>query len=146
MARYEHTPRPLIEDHHHIRDLIEGQERRTEDRVYHQNRIKANQERDKDIKDAKGQETKPFWCETCKLDFFGESIKEVEVDWSCPTQNIAFYRTKCFKGHWTMRLITDPHKDSYYAKSLMVAKDRGSHSLDILQPNETNFNLIYGKK
>ena len=146
MARYEHTPRPEIENHFHIRELIEGQERRTEDRVYHQNRLKGLEERNKDIKDAKGKETKAFWCDTCKLDFLAEAIKEVEVDWSNPTQNVAFYRTKCFKGHWCSRLITDTHKDSYWMKSRRVAADRGTYSLDTLQPHESNYELLYSKK
>ncbi len=144
--RYEHTPRPEIENHYYIRELIEGQDRRSQDRTYHQNRIKANEERAKDIKDAKAKELKAFYCETCKLDFLGEAFKEVEDDWSCYGQQIAFYKTKCFKGHWCMRLITDTHKDSYWFRSKRVAADRGQHSLDTLQPGETNYELLYSRK
>lgn len=144
--RYEHTPRPLTEHHFHVKDLIETQDKRAEDRTYHRNKAKALEERMNDIKAAKPKELKAFWCETCELDFLAESFKEVEIDWSCPTQYVAFYRTKCFRGHWCMRLITDVHKDAYWFKSRRVRADQGEHALDTIQPNETNFNLLYGKR
>ncbi len=140
----DHTPHPDIEDHYHIRELIEGQEKRSADRTYHKNRAKDLAERDDLIADAKWVETKDFWCDICKLDFKGQAVKQVEEDWSTP-QRIAFYKTKCFKGHWCIRLITDRHKDAFYQKSKFVALDRGNHHEDTMQPFETGFNLLYGK-
>lgn len=144
--RYEHIPRPEVEHHHHIRELIEAQDKRASDRNYHRNKEKDREEREQLIKSTKEQDLKSLWCETCKLDFLGESAKEVEIDWSCPSQSIAFYKTKCFKGHWCMRLITDTHKDSFWTKSKRVQSDRGQHSLDTIQPHETNYELLYSKK
>jgi len=146
IREYENTPRPEIENHYHIRMLFEAQERNASDRQFHRDREKMAQERSDLIKDAKPKEVKAFWCDTCKLDFLGESIKEVEVDWSNPSQHIAFYRTKCFKGHWCQRLITDTYKDVYWFRSRKVAQDRGKHAKEILQPHETNYQLLYGRK
>lgn len=143
---YEYIPRPNVEHHYHIQDLIEAQEKRTADRNSHRDRAKEQEEREQLIKDAKHKETKAFYCTRCKEDFIAESFKEIEIDWSCPTQNIAFYRSKCFKGHWCMRLITDTYKDSYWFRSRAVAMDKGNYSQDVIQPHETGFNLIYGKK
>lgn len=145
--RYEHTPRPEIEQHYHIRDLIEGQEKRTADKNAHRNRAKEREERNSLIRDAKWVEVKPFWCATCRTDFYAREVKHVEVDWTNTTQNIAFYKTKhktC--GEWTMRLITDRHKDAYWFKSKMVRADQGKHFKDTIQPFQTGFNLLYGKQ
>lgn len=143
--RYEHTPRPAIEDHYHIRELVETQERKSTDRTEHRDRAKLLEERNALIRDAKPKETKAFYCRTCKEDFIAEAIKDISTDWSCPTQYIAVYRTKCFKGHWCMRLITDTHKDAYWAYSRRVAIDKGSHYADTLQPYQTGFNMMYKK-
>lgn len=145
--RYEHTPRPDIEHHHHIRDLIERQEKRVEDRNYHRNRFKASEERDDLIKDSKWLEVKPFWCSHCHEDFLAQEIKQVETDWTNSAQRVAFYKTKhkdC--GKWTIRLITDRNKDAYWYNSRVVRKDQGTHYTDTLQPFQTDYNLIYGKR
>jgi len=145
MDNYNYIPRPEIENHHYIRDLIQGQEKRTDDRNYHRNKQKEKDERDDLIKDAKVLCLTDFYCEKCQEDFKGVSVKQIEVDWSCPTQNIAFYKNKCSKGHWCIRLVTDRHKDGFFTKSRLVALDKGNHILDIVQPHETCYNLLYGK-
>lgn len=139
-------PKPLIEEHYHIQSLIEGQEKRAADRQYHKDRLKALDEREELIRDAQIVCVTDFWCNDCKKDFKSMSIKEIEIDWSCPSQRIAFYRSKCDKGHWCIRLITDRHKDGFWMRSRKMSLDRGKHFADIIQPWETNFNLLYGKR
>ncbi len=143
--RYEHQPRPLTESHHHVRDLIETQEKKANDRTYHKDKEKAREERNDLIKDAKPYVLADFYCYTCREDFKAQAIKETYVDWTCPTQLIAFYRSKCFDGHWCIRYITDKESDPYWMNSLAVALDRGKHYKDIIQPFETGYNLLYGK-
>lgn len=145
MRELDYAPKPLVEEHVHIRELIETQEKRAADRTYHQDRIKNLEERNKDINTAPGKETKPFYCSRCKKDFVGEAIKQVEEDWSA-NQRIAFYKTKCWRGHWCIRLITDRLRDSYFFKSKRVAFDRGKAFEDMIQPFETNYELLYSKK
>ncbi len=142
----DYGPRPTIEDHYHIQELIDGQERRAADRTYHKDRVKALEEREQEIRVADGKRLMPFWCATCAVDFAGEAIKQVEVDWANPSQQIAFYKTKCFKGHWCVRLITDKVKDAYFYKSKMVARDRQLHHNDLKQSFETGYNIIYGNQ
>lgn len=139
-----HTPHPLVEDHYHIRTLIEAQEKRSADRTYHRNRIKESEERESLIADSQQVIETDFWCDKCG-DFKGQAIKQIELDWTNSTR-IAFYKTKCFKGHWCTRLITDKHKDRFWQRSKLVALDRGNHFTDTVQPWETNFNLLYGKR
>ena len=141
-----HGPAPLIEDHYHIRDLIERQEKRTDDRVRYQNQEKEKQERESVIREAPFVKLEEFWCDTCKEDFKGVAFKDVEDDWTAEGQHIAFYKTKCFKGHTCIRLITDKHIDPYFVRSRFVSLDRGKYSRDVLQPFEEGFNMLFGKK
>jgi len=143
--RYESTPRPLIEDHYHIRMLIEGQEKRSADRTYHLEKGKNKAERQDLINEAKPFVLTEFYCQKCREDFKAQAIKEVEIDWSNSNQFIAFYKTKCFEGHWCIRLITDKHRDGYWTKSKAVLRDRGVHYKDTIQPHETGFNMLYKK-
>lgn len=142
----EYGPKPLIEEHYHIRELIDAQDKRAKDRTYHQDRQKAQEEHMSEIKAAPPKETKHFYCTDCQKDFVAEAVKEVEIDWSNSSQYIAFYRSKCFCGTWAQRLITDKLKDSYWFKSKKVAQDRGTHHNDLVQSFETGFNLLFGKK
>ncbi len=142
----KHTPKPLIEEHYHINALINAQEKRTADRVFHQNKLKELNDREDYITDSKPVIQTDFWCNKCKKDFKGQAVRQIEVDWSNTSQRIAYYKTKCFKGHWCMRLVTDRHKDGFFIQSKLMALDRGNHYADTVQPNETNFNLLYGKK
>jgi hypothetical protein len=142
----DHTPHPLVEEHWHIRELINAQEKRQEDRMYHRQRIKDAEERSDDIAKAASSLVQPFWCEFCKKDFLAQTIKQSVVDWCDTSQSIAFYKTKCFKGHWCVRLITDKHRDRYFFRSRKVNKDRGRHYKDTLQSFETGYNMLYGKK
>lgn len=142
----DHTPHPLVEDHYHIRDLINAQEKRSADREYHRSRLKDLSDREGLIDDSKMASITDFYCTKCRKDFKAQAVKQVETDWTNSTQRIAFYKTKCFRGHWVQRLITDRHKDSFWQRSKLVALDRGNHYADTIQPWETGFNLLYGKK
>lgn len=142
--RHDQSPHPLIEDHYHIKELIDAQEIRSTDRTEHRNRQKERAERDELITEAKIFDTKDFWCDTCNVDFVAQAVKQIEEDWNAD-QRISFYKTKCWKGHWCIRLVTDKYKDGFYYKSRFMALDRGNHFADTVQPFETGFNMLYGK-
>lgn len=135
---FKHAPHPLIEDHYHIQELINAQQARADDRTYHQDKAKALAERENDIRTASPKELKAFWCSKCSEDFLAESIKEVVDD-------IAFYRTKHWCGKRCLRHITDTHRDAYWFRSRHVARDKGNHFADTLQPYQTGFNMMYKK-
>jgi len=143
--KYEHIPRPEIEHHYHIQELIEKQEIRTKDRNFYREQAKAKEERQELIADSADVDVKDFWCADCKRDFCALSHKEIEVDWSNTSQFVAFYRTKHTCGKWCIRYITDRNRDPYWFKSKKVAADRRDHHNDLLQPFETGYNMLYGK-
>ncbi len=142
----DYGPKPLVEEHYHIQELIEAQDKRAKDRTYHQDRVKQAEERSKEISGAKGKETLMFYCSICKKDFVGEAFKHVEQDWTNTGQTFAFYKTKCFKGHWVNRFIVDKTKDPYYFRSSFIAKQRAFHHADLLQSFESGYQLMYGHK
>jgi len=145
MRSYDYAPRPPVESHYHIEELIRLQEKRASDRMYHQERKKVDEERDAEISEAKLKEVKPFYCSSCRKDFVSETVRQIETDWNNTRQRIAFYKSKCMCGKWAMRLITDKWQDSYWYRSQVVARDRGEHHNDMVQSFETGFNLLYGK-
>ncbi len=137
---------PLIEDHYHIRELIDAQEKRADDREYHRNKAKALEERQKLIDDSKMIVYADFHCRRCNVDFKSNSLLQVEIDWSNPNQYIAFYKGKQRKcGSWCIRLVTDKQRDSFWFRSKAVRADQGKHHNDLIQPHEDGFNLLYGK-
>lgn len=143
--KFEQTPHPNIENHYHIQDLINSQEKRSEDRTYHRERIKALEEREILIKEAQNVILTDWYCSKCQKDFKQIGIKYVEQDWSNPSQQLAVYKTKCLKGHWCVRWITDRFNDPYWFRSKWVANDRAKHFNDTLQSFQTGYNLLYKK-
>jgi len=141
MIDRKHTPVPLIEEHYHIKSLIENQQKRSEDRTHSQN---VEKDRDGQLKNIQGYaeiETLDFWCDQCKVDFVARAKKQID-SWD----TVAYYKTKHPCGKWCIRHITDRLRDAYFFKSKKVAHDRAEKSNDALQPFETGFNTLYGKK
>lgn len=142
-----HAPHPLTEDHWHVQDLIEAQEKRAARRTHYRTLEKQRYERNEDIDKEEQLKVQGFWCDRCQKDFLAMTMKHVQDDWSNMTQRVAFYKTKhkpC--GTWCIRYITDKLEDPYWTHSRQVAIDRGKAHIDLLQPFETNYNLIYGKQ
>jgi len=75
-----------------------------------------------------------------------ETIREDERDWGNPDETVSFYRTKCPLNHRCIRLALDKYKDSYFELSRKVAADRGKHAVDILQPFESGYEMMYSHK
>lgn len=137
----DQTPHPLVEDHYYVRELIEGQQKRSADRTYWQEVEKRRDQNLKDIAGFKDIELLDFWCDHCKKDFIGRAKKQID-SW----EPIAYYKIKHMCGQWALRRITDRLEDIYWFKSKQVALDRGKAALDLLQPFESGYNMIYGKK
>jgi hypothetical protein len=86
-----------------------------------------------------------FYCNKCKKDYFPKRIVKVEQeDWN--THGIfRFWRSKhC--GVWNVRLISQKVNDKFFIKSPSVCRDRRVNKLDLLQPNETGFDMLYKHK
>ncbi len=144
--RYENTPRPDIEQHYHVRELIERQEKRASDRQDYRDREKQRADRSHEINSTVSFTVTDFWCGKCRKDFKAQAIRQIETDWTNTEQQIAFYRTKHWCGAWCIRFITDKHRDGFYIRSLRASLDRGNHFADTIQPFETNYELLYSKK
>lgn len=135
------NPHPLVEDHYHIRELIEAQEKRANERTKWQEQKKSIDSLTKDIASFKEYETLDFFCNHCQLDFIARSRKEVD-SWD----NIAYYKTKHRCGNWCLRRITDRLRDHYFFQSKKIAYDRVINANEMLQPFQSGFNMLYGKK
>jgi hypothetical protein len=141
-----HDPKPDIEHHPHIQMLIDQQEKRTADVNRHRDRDKWQAERNEEIDKAVPYDIVEFWCDWCEEDFANFAHKHVEVDWSNSGQRVAYHKSKHDCGNWCIRHITDKNSDPYWQESLQVAGDRGKYHNELLQPFETGYQLLYGRK
>lgn len=146
MSKYV-GPVPLIEEHYHIKELIDRQQKRSDDRTYHREKAKEAEERQKIIDDSQMVVATDFHCDHCNKDFKAMAVLQVEIDWTNERQSIAFYKSKhraC--GRWAIRLVTDKQRDGFYIKSRAMRIQQGIYHNDILQPFENGYNLLYGKR
>ncbi len=84
-----------------------------------------------------------FYCRVCKKDYFPMRVVKVEQnDWNTGG-TFRFWRSKHCKV-WNVRLISQKIKDKFFIKSPSVCRDRRLHKLDLLQPQESGFQMLYG--
>ena len=138
---FKENPHPLVEDHYHIQDLINKQTKRAAERTQWQERKKADEQWAKDFQGFKQVELLDFHCQHCNLDFVARAAKQLD-GWN----KIAYYKTKHRCGEWAIRHITDRFQDGYFFHSRKVAYDRGVNAKELLQPFQSGFNTLYGKK
>lgn len=143
----KHTPKPLVEEHYHIEELITAQQKRSDDRTYYQERIKNSEERQKMIDDAQMMISTDFYCLQCHKEFKANAVLQVEQDWSKLSQCIAFYKSKHKEcGKWSIRHLTDKHLDGFWRRSKLARLEQGKYHNDLIQPFEINYNMLYGKR
>lgn len=136
----DHIPHPEVENHYHIRDLINAQEKRAKERTQWQNQKKQEDSFLKGIKDFKDIELLDFYCPRCNHDFIARAKKQID-SWG----EVAYYKTKHRCGTWSIRHITDRFRDNYFFRSKKVAYDRFVNRNELKQSFETGFNMLYGK-
>jgi hypothetical protein len=86
-----------------------------------------------------------FYCSKCEEDYYPRRVYKREVqDWN--TKGIFRYWTSNHCDTWNTRLITDKVKDKFFINSPSVQRERRLRKLDMLQPGETGFNMLYGNK
>jgi hypothetical protein len=85
-----------------------------------------------------------FYCTECKKDYFPQRIVKVEQnDWNTGGK-FRFWRSKhC--STWNVRLISQKLHDKFFIKSPSVCRDRRRFKLDMLQPQETGYDMLYKK-
>ena len=88
-----------------------------------------------------------FYCTECEHDYVPRKVTKIESDdWNL-NEPFRFWRSvhdNCQTPN--IRLITDKVKDKFFIHSETIKRDRRLHKLDMLQPQETGFNMLYGNK
>lgn len=98
-------------------------------------------ERQRTIDQAPTPWTTEFWCQVCSKDYIRLAHKIVISSYEEP---IAFYESKCPKGHYCRRRITDKMTDPYYFQSEQLRRARVELERDLIQPGDPRFKRIYG--
>ena len=133
--------RSTAEYHPEIQALVKAHEKRQADRQYHRDIEKMRDDMIKEIKSAPEFEKIHCYCEGCGREFTARAGKIVD-SWS----PIAWYITKCRCGKRQLRRITDKIWDRYYFKSKEIFKQRFDNFADILQPFQSGYEMMWGKK
>lgn len=88
-----------------------------------------------------------FYCGPCGKDFTPRRIfKEEDQDWNRGGKFRYWKARHRDCGTWCKRLISDKAKDPFWRLSPSVKRQRALFKRDVLQPHETGFNMLYGKK
>jgi len=130
-------------EHDDVRRLRERLEGRWEERDREKMREALRKERD--VNDDTPASI--FYCRRCQCDFFPRIVfKSQEEDWNTGG---TFRYWKAFHrlcGEPEKRLISDKLKDNFWRLSPSVKRQRAVFMKDMLQPQETGFNMLYGRK
>lgn len=137
---FKQNPHPLVEDHYHIQELIEAQQKRADERTRWQNEKKNIDSFEKYVQGFKDVELLDFFCTHCERDFIGKARKQID-SWG----QMAYYKIKHRCGTWCIRHITNRDRDAYFFRSKKVAYDRAENAINMLQSWETGYNTVYGK-
>ena len=128
---------------HEYQHLIDRVERRKEERKRISWRESEYKDHIKAIKEASGVANMSFWCNTCKRDYDTLGVRRVGQAGLWP---VAWYVGKCGCGSENIRRVTDKSKDLYYFRSKMIRFQRASMALDLLNPDDPLFPVIYSKQ
>jgi len=86
-----------------------------------------------------------FWCKKCGKDYYPKRVvKVISRDWN--TNGVFRYWRSKHCGVMNTRLISQKTKDKFFIKSPSVCRDRRINAMDMLQPQETGYNMLYGHK
>lgn len=113
-------------------------------RMYRDERLaktRAWTERAQEINQARNRSVIAFWCDICKKDVFGPAHKRVMVPKG--QLPIAWHESRCPSDHLVVRYITDKGADPYYRRSLMMKRERMKMAMDLVQPSDPRFRILY---
>lgn len=80
-----------------------------------------------------------YYCSKCNRDIEARGYKVCYKDF-------AWYKGICVCGATIIRRITDKSGDPYYRKSQVVLRQKAISKLDMLDPNDPLFPLVYPKQ
>lgn len=102
---------------------------------------------EKDIEEGLSTKITDFYCKNCKCDYEDWKVTPVvESDWTKEGKWLAYFKSKHKCGTWNRRKITDKHTDEYWTRSSKMRRDVGNHYKDMIQPNQSGFDMLYGYK
>lgn len=115
--------------------------------TWHKRDIKELREKIAQEKDV-NEDVPPslFYCKECDKDYVPNRIYKREVqDWNTEIP-FRYWKARCHCDKWNTRLITDKVKDIFFVKSPTIKRERRLRKKDILQPQDTGYQMLYGNK
>jgi len=130
-----------------VQRLTNRMQSRQEERDREQTRQGYLMENEKEIQEGLKARLSDFYCKKCKCDYEDyKSTGVVETDWTNEDKCIAFFNSRHKCGQWNRRYITNKFTDPYWSRSPKMKRDRGNYYRDMVQPNQSGFEMLYGHK
>lgn len=87
-----------------------------------------------------------YFCTDCNKEYVRNRAFKVEEDDWITGGKFRYWKTKHTCGKWCIRYISQKTKDPFFRLSPSLKIDRSKHYKDLLQPSQTGFSMLYGKK
>ena len=135
-----------------MNDQIEKLEQRLEKRFQQRDREKeieyAKYENQKDVQEALQTPITDFYCKKCNCDYEDLNASPIiETDWTQKGKYLVYVNSKHKKcSTWNRRYATNKNLDPYWVKSPKMKRDQGNYYRDMIQPHESGFDMLYGRK
>ena len=133
------------QEQQNLSDLVDEQFRQRE---VERQKSRLEMLNEQEIKEGLESRLTEFYCKKCKCDYRDYKLTPiVETDWVKEGLYIAYWKSKHKKcGTWNRRFITDRKYDPYWVKSPKMKKDRGNYYKDLVQPNQSGFEMLFSYK
>lgn len=143
--RFVNQEDEAMTDHERLKAIIDNQQ---EERQRYKHAQGLSEDNENRIKEGLQMRVTDFYCKNCKCDYQDyRTTGVVETDWNIPGADVAYWNSKHRKcGRWNRRYITGKNNDPYWTRSPKMRRDRGNFYRDMIQPHESGFNLLYGRK
>ncbi|MFA6095911.1 MAG: hypothetical protein WC767_03675 [Candidatus Paceibacterota bacterium] len=132
----------LAREHDDVVKLSDVMKRNWEER----DREKRKKEIEKELNVDESIPASIFYCGKCAVDFKPPGAFKVEEDDWNTGGKFRYWKARHTCGAWSKRLISQKLKDPFWKLSPSVKADRARYRRDMIQPNETGFNMLYGNK
>lgn len=136
-----------MEDHDDFKKLDKIYQERFDERDREKTKEGYQKENELEVNDGIKTPMTDFYCKRCKKDYDDyRTTYIIQNDWERIGKKSSFWKSKHKCGQWNIRYVTDKSHDPYWTLSPKMKKDRGNYYRDMVQPDQSGFDMLFGHK